>query len=93
MALLKGRVKPLNLLEIRKVNRMPPNFEKIRLTNISEMRQIESWIYQNLDSRYCLRKTTGIGQDNKLTTVIEIGFEDPREMTMFSLGCPYLHRR
>jgi hypothetical protein len=25
--------------------------------------------------------------------VIEIGIEDPRELTLLSLGCPYLHKK
>ena len=93
MALIKGRPNPLNLVEMRKVYRMPPNFESIRFSFIEDVRKMESWIYQNLDSRYCLRKVSGIGDDGKLTTIIEVGFEDPRELTMFTLGCPYINRR
>jgi hypothetical protein len=92
MALVKGRANPLNLLALRKVYRLPPNFTKIKLTNLENIKLTELWIYQNLDGRYSFIKTTGIGNDNKLTTVYEVGFEDARELTMFTLGCPYLHR-
>ncbi len=93
MALVKGRPNPLNLTEMRKVYRMPPNFKTIKFSDLVSMKEIEAWIYQNLDSRYCIRRISGVADDGKLTTILEIGFEDARELTMFTLGCPYLNRR
>jgi hypothetical protein len=95
MALVRGKVNALALLEMRKLKRMPPNFAKMTLRNIDRLdfRLIELWILQNLDSRFCIRKNTGLVDDNKMTTVYEVGFEDPKELTMFSLGCQILHNR
>jgi hypothetical protein len=74
---------------------LPPNFAKITLRDLDRLdfRLIELWILQNLDSRFCIRKNTGLVDDNKMTTVYEVGFEDPKELTMFSLGCQILHNR
>jgi hypothetical protein len=95
MALVRGKVNALALLEMRKLKRMPPNFAKITLRDLDRLdfRLIELWILQNLDSRFCIRKNTGLVDDNKMTTVYEVGFEDPKELTMFSLGCQILHNR
>ena len=95
MALVRGKVNALALLEMRKLKRMPPNFAKITLRDLDclDFRLIELWILQNLDSRFCIRKNTGLVDDNKMTTVYEVGFEDPKELTMFSLGCQILHNR
>jgi len=95
MALVRGKVNALALLEMRKLKRMPPNFAKITLRDLDRLdfRLIELWILQNLDSRFCISKNTGLVDDNKMTTVYEVGFEDPKELTMFSLGCQILHNR
>jgi len=95
MALVRGKVNALALLEMRKLKRMPPNFAKITLRDLDRLdfRLIELWILQNLDSRFFISKNTGLVDDNKMTTVYEVGFEEPKELTMFSLGCPTLHNR
>jgi hypothetical protein len=95
MALVRGKVNALALLEMRKLKRMPPNFAKITLKGLdhANVRSVELWILQNLDSRFCIRKNTGLIDDNKMTTVYEVGFEEPKELTMFSLGCHILHNR
>jgi hypothetical protein len=95
MALVRGKVNALALLEMRKLKRMPPNFAKITLKGLdhTNVRSVELWILQNLDSRFCIRKNTGLIDDNKMTTVYEVGFEEPKELTMFSLGCHILHNR
>ena len=95
MALVRGKVNALALLEMRKLKRMPPNFAKITLKGLDHInvRSVELWILQNLDSRFCIRKNTGLIDDNKMTKVYEVGFEEPKELTMFSLGCHILHNR
>jgi hypothetical protein len=90
MALVRGRVNPLNALGLRKLNHIPPHFAKISIKNVDKIDKISSWIYTKLDSRFCIKKSYIVGQDKKLTEVVEIGMEDPKELSMFSLGCPYL---
>ena len=72
---------------------MPPNFSKIVLKENVNVKLVDLWIYQNLDSRYCILKTTGIDDQNKMVTRFEVGIEEPKELTMFSLGCPHLHKQ
>ncbi len=91
MAISKGRVNPLNVLSMRRLNRIPPNFSKIVIKKFIDIRELDKWIYLNLDSRYCVRKCT-IVNDNKLSTAIEIGIEDAKELSMLSLACPILHK-
>lgn len=91
MAISKGRVNPLNVLSMRRLNRIPPNFSKLQIKKMLDIKELDKWIYLNLDSRYCVRKCT-IVDDNKLTTAIEIGVEDAKELSMLSLACPLLHK-
>ena len=91
MAISKGRANPLNVLSMRRLDRIPPNFSKLQIKKMLDIRELDKWIYLNLDSRYCVRKCT-IVDDNKLTTAIEIGVEDAKELSMLSLACPLLHK-
>jgi hypothetical protein len=91
MGISKGRANPLNVLSMRRLNRIPPNFTKIQLKNFFEVKELDNWIYLNLDSRYCVRKTA-IVDDNKLTTAVEVGIEDAKEVSMLTLACPLLHK-
>lgn len=71
---------------------MPPNFSKFQFKQtIWDLKELDRWIYLNLDSRYCI-KTNAIVIDNKITNVVEVGFEDAKELTMFTLACPLLNR-
>lgn len=91
MAISKGKVNPLNVLSMRRLNRIPPNFSKLVIKKFVDIRELDKWIYLNLDSRYCVRKCS-IVDDNKLSTAIEIGIEDAKELSMLSLACPILHK-
>jgi hypothetical protein len=93
MSLSKGRVNALNVLNMRKLDRIPPNFAKMKIKEIDKIREIDNWIYTNLDSRYCIRKIQAVDpHSNKLITAYEIGVEEPKELSMLSLACPYLHK-
>jgi hypothetical protein len=92
MSLSRGEVNPLNVAEHRKLNFIPEHFTKISVGRETDVRLLEQWINYNLNSRYAIRKTYVINQNNKLIEVYEIGIEDPKEMTMLTLGCPYIHK-
>jgi hypothetical protein len=91
MSLLRGTVNPLNVLGQRRVNFIPPNFAKMSSKHTDRFDTIDQWIYTKLDSRYCIKRSYVLDQDNKLAEVLEIGIEDPKELSMFALGCPYIH--
>jgi hypothetical protein len=93
MALVRNRVNALNVLGLRKVKHLPPNFNKMTLSldYIHKLKDIDRWIYANLDSRYCIRQVQTVNNDNKMVMVIELGVEDPKELTFLSLSCPYIN--
>jgi hypothetical protein len=88
--IMNKNLNPLNVFEQRKLNFIPAHFSKIILPHTIINQKINDWIYNNLNSRYCIKKQYGLNSERKFVTYIEIGIEDPREMTLFSLACPYL---
>jgi hypothetical protein len=93
MALARNKVNALNVLGLRKLKHLPPNFVKVTIPMeyIHKIRDIDRWIYNHLDSRYCIRNVQAVDENNKLVMMTEIGIEDPKELTYMSLSCPYLH--
>lgn len=92
MALSKGRVNPLNVIGQRKLSYIPEHFGIMKITDISNIEKIDSWIYHNLNSRYCVSLHQGIDSQRKITSICEIGIEDNKELSMLGLSCPYLHK-
>jgi len=92
MPLERGTVNPLNLLEQRKLFYPPPHFVSINLSDMRLAEKCDQWIYSHLNSRYCVRTKLALDRDRRTTSVCEISFEDPKELSMFSLACPYLHK-
>lgn len=90
MALYKGRVNPLNVVGQRKLSHIPPHFNVMTVNNVSQQENIDRWIYNNLNSRYCVKLTQCLDDKRKIIDVCEIGIEDPREITMLGLACPFL---
>jgi hypothetical protein len=90
MSLAKGTVNPLNVLGQRKLSYFPKHFARMSIKADSD--KISSWVYSNLNSRYAIKRTLRISEDNRMVETQEIGFEDASELTMFSLACPYLNQ-
>jgi len=90
MSLIKGTVNPLNVLGQRRLNHFPRHFARMSIK--ADADKISSWVYSNLNSRYAIKRTLKISEDNRMIETQEIGFEDPAELTMFSLACPYLNQ-
>jgi hypothetical protein len=91
MSLNRGEVNPLSVLGLRKLNFIPDHFAKITVNKTIDTKLIDNWINYNLNSRYAVTKNLSIDQNKKMIEVLEIGLEDPKEITMLTLGCPYLH--
>jgi hypothetical protein len=83
---------PLNFFEAREVAVLPPHFETINLDmsiyNLEDT--IIKWIKNNLKGRFYARRITGLTSNNKFNPVIKIGFEEPKELSYFTLACPHL---
>lgn len=92
MSLVRGTVNPLNALGARRLSYIPKHFATMSLNDRSNADKVDSWIYQNLDSRYSIVKSLKLDHSNKLVEIHEIGVEDAKELTILSLSCPYLDK-
>lgn len=92
MSLAKGRVNPLNVIGLRKLSYIPEHFSVMTILDISNIDEIDRWIYYNLNSRYCVKIKQRLDTERKIVDVCEIGIEDSKELSMLGLACPYLHK-
>lgn len=82
---------PLNFFEIRRQEVPCPHFEYICIPVRYNLEQsLAKWITENLKGRYYLGKSIALDSNNQIENVIKIGFEEPREISYFTLACPYL---
>lgn len=82
---------PLNFFDLRKSKIPPPYFQYINIPlryNLQE--SISKWIYENQKGRFYVGRSVGTTVDNSINTVLKIGFEDPKELSYFTLACPHL---
>ena len=93
MALNRGTLNALNVLGFRKLSFIPQHFAKMSISYKPDIKVIEHWIEYNLNSRYAIRENYGLDSNRKIIPIVEIGIEDPKELTMLSLGCSYLHNK
>lgn len=93
MSLNKGELNPLNVLGFRKLSFIPKHFSKICISFKIDQRAVEHWIEYNLNSRYSIQHKQILDQNKKIIQVLEIGLEDPKEMTLLNLGCHHLHKK
>jgi len=90
MALRNKEVNPLSVLNARQLGFIPFHFEKISISKKIDIKLLEEWIEFNLNSRYAIKNIYMLDKDRKIVNSILIGFENPKETTIFSLTCPYL---
>lgn len=82
---------PLNVLEMRRVQSAPPHFEYLTIPLTYNIEQsIIKWIEQYLNSRFYVGKSVELDRNNKIVTVIKVGFEESKEASYFMLACPIL---
>lgn len=92
MALNRGQVNPLNVLGIRKLSFIPAHFTRVSIDRKIDIKALEHWIEYNLNSRYAVVTSTVLNSEKKIISVTEIGVEDPKEITMLTLGYTNLHK-
>lgn len=92
MSLSRGEVNPLSVLKLRKLSFIPAHFTKISV-DLTDIKMLDHWINYHLNSRYAIKRSFSLDANKKMVEVIEIGLEDPRELTMLTLGCPYVHKK
>lgn len=93
MSLSRNEPNPLSVLGQRKLSFIPEHFTKIQADRMIDIKLLDQWINYHLNSRYAIKKAHTLDDKNKVIEVYEIGIEDPKEITMLSLGCPYLHQK
>lgn len=89
--MLKNKVNPLDFLELRRLRYLPPSFESIQVPlkyNIES--SYVKWIHEHLKGRFFVGKTIGTDEEDKIATLITVGFENHKELSYFTLACPYL---
>jgi hypothetical protein len=91
MSLNRGTVNALSVLGFRKLSFIPEHFSKIAIHSRIDITDVEHWIEYNLNSRYSIQQNYVLNNSRKVQQVTEIGLEDPKELTLLSLGCHYLH--
>lgn len=83
---------PLEVLDIRKVDRIPLHFSRIRLSHLSEITSMERWIHSKCRGRYSISSMPEKDDNGKIKNFTFIGFEDEKEITYFMLACPHFRR-
>lgn len=95
MALKNGKPNPLDYFKMRRVDYACPHFEYFTInkprTELLEF--INEWIIKHLNSRYYIGKGISLDSNNAITYNITVGFESEKELSFFTIACPYLHSR
>lgn len=86
---------PLDILNQRKLNRIPNHFSKIKISENNYFQDgdnISSWIKNRCKGRYSITQIPKADSDGKIKTQVFVGFEEEKELTYFMLGCPHFRR-
>lgn len=82
---------PLDYYGVRTSLTPPPHFEYISIPiRYNLERSINRWISEHLKGRYYIGKTIGLNKERGLEEILQIGFEEPKELSYFTLACPHL---
>ncbi len=93
MSLNKKESNALNVLGMRKLNFVPNHFEKIYLNYKIDIKSVEHWIEFNLNSRYSIKTSMMLDENKKIIYGTKIGLEDPKELSLLTLGCQFLYKK
>lgn len=93
MALNRNELNPLSVLGVRRLSFIPEHFTKFSVQDIKNIHILDHWINYNLNSRYAITKGITLNSKNRWSEVIEIGLEDPAEMSMLLLSCPHITKK
>ena len=86
-----GEPNALNFFGIRKVSKPLPHFTYMQVRfDYGVQDKLDDWIRIHLKGRFYTAKMVQNSQDKKVEYAIKIGFEDAKELTLFTLGCPYI---
>jgi len=95
MALKNGKPNPLDYFDLRRVEVACPHF---KYTNIDKynptlIKSIDAWIRKNLNNRYYIGQGLMLDNTNTIIYTTRIGFESEKELSFFTIACPFLQTR
>ena len=95
MALKNGKPNPLNYFDMRRVEFAAPHFKYTTLDkyNPNLIKNIDNWIRYNLNNRYYIGQSIGLDSANSIVYTTKVGFESEKELSFFTIACPYLQQR
>lgn len=91
MALNRGEVNPLSVLNLRKLPFIPEHFVVVEISKPIDISTLDNWINFNLNCRYAIEKSLSLDNDKRFLETIKVGLENPKEVSILTLGCPFLH--
>lgn len=92
MSLRAGKVNPLNVLDLRRVQFPAHHFSYtiIPKFHANLVKDIDQWIYYNMNGRYYIGKGIDLISNNYIY-VTKIGFENEKELSFFKLAYTILN--
>ena len=91
MPLIHGTPNKLNFAGLRRTIAAVPEFHYIHLHGAYSKYDLTDWIMVNLSGRFYICEYIALDSNRKIVDSIMVGFENPNELTYFSLACPLLH--
>jgi len=82
---------PLNVFGLRRTKVQPRHFESIAIPytyNVEEA--LNKWIRKNLKGRFYVGKILKVDDQKHVDSMINVAFEDGKELAYFMLACPLL---
>ena len=87
----KGKINPLEVFGIRRVNYCPSYFESAKLKMQYNLNNaITQWVEDNLSGRYYIGQTVVLNEENGIEVRLKLAFEKESELSYFMLACPHL---
>ena len=84
----------LNYFDCRKFSKKPDGLQILKLqTDHTETNEhIEKWILENLKGRYYIGRHLDVDRNGTIKNYLLVAFENPKELSIFNLSCPYIQR-
>jgi hypothetical protein len=95
MSLKNGKPNALNYFGLRRVEFACPHFKYTTLDKYSPtiIKSIDGWIRKNLNNRYYVGQGLALDNTNTIVYTTRIGFESEKELSFFTIACPFLQSR
>ena len=82
---------PLNVFGIRRTKIQPKHFESIAINYTYNMEEaLNKWIRKNLKGRFYVGKVLKVDEQNQVNSMLNVAFEEGKELAYFMLACPLL---